>query len=88
MEVSQLSNFKEQLIIRSKVKDYYYLNFIEDLNTTLTDLINDINNIFVIDKNVSKTFNSNINNLLQHSRIIYINSGENAKTLDYIQTII
>jgi 3-dehydroquinate synthase len=88
MEVSQLYNFKEQLTIRSKVKDYYNLNFIEDLNLTLTDLINDVNNIFVIDKNVHNTFNSNILDLLQHSRIIYINSGENSKTLDYIQTVI
>jgi 3-dehydroquinate synthase len=88
MEGSQLYNFKEQLTIKSKVKDYYNLNFIEDLNLTLTDLINDVNNIFVIDNNVSKTFNSNIIDLLKDSRIIYINSGENSKTLNYIQTII
>lgn len=88
MEDSQLYNITQELIIKSKIKDYYNLKFIEDLNITIQNLIIDECNLFIIDENVSKYFNHELNNLLLNSRILYIKSGENAKTLEYIQIVI
>lgn len=74
--------------IKSKIKESYTLNFVDDLDIVLSNLINNKNNIFVIDQTVSCNFKKSLITKFSNSRVLYINSGENSKTLDYIKITI
>ena len=69
--------------VKSKINGRYTIKFIENLNKSIKQIIEDPNAIFIIDQNVKDLFKTEINDILVKGRYILITSNEKNKTLEY-----
>lgn len=77
----------KNLIIKSKISGSYTVDFIKNLNDELAKLVNN-KNIILIDKKVYQLFKNELNSINKFDRVVFIDSSEKNKTLEYSQVVI
>lgn len=78
----------DSIIINSRVKEFYTVNFIDDLVKQITKIANEEDNVFVVDEKISKYFATELDCVFKKSRFIIIECKEENKTLEYSQELI
>jgi len=73
--------------VKSNIRDYYHVQFLDDLQGQLSALGEQENVIFIIDKNVHALF-PEVFAIIKNSRLVLIDPSEKFKTIDYSQEII
>ena len=79
---------KLQMIIKSKVRDFYNVFLIDEINTQLLTYVNKKKYIYIIDENVYNLFKEELKISISSERYIFIKSCEENKQLDYAQIVI
>ncbi|MDP3683254.1 MAG: 3-dehydroquinate synthase [Ignavibacteria bacterium] len=77
----------ESFSVKSNIRDYYLVQFVDNLQGHLAILGEQKNVIFIIDKNVHKLFLQEFK-IIENSRLVLIDPSEKFKTIDYSQEII
>ncbi len=78
----------DKLTISSKIRGEYFVSFIDQLKYQLLIRASDDRSLFVIDQKVYALFNDEIKSVIERSRIILIECGEDTKTIEYCQIVI
>lgn len=85
MEDLQMS---ESFSVSSKLRSLYYVNFIDDIQKSLTVLTERKNIVFVIDEKLCDLFKDELSVIMSYSRYVLLKSSEENKTINYSQEVI
>ena len=74
--------------IESKVKEYYSVTFIDNLDLSLQNIASEDDIILIVDRIVFANFNEDFRKLPLQTKVVLIDANEKNKTLNYTQIII
>ena len=74
--------------VQSKVIGSYSVTFIDDLKLQILEELSKGDAIIIVDENIVKLFNKELEEVLLSSRVVKIVSGEKSKTMNYAQEVI